>query len=244
MWLLFQGLGLFPAFFGGHSTLTRRLSLMDACSGYESSYVAFFVWPNGTLESTDNFTSIPCKQNSIHSSPNTPANPDSATKLWQNYQPCLVLRIDVCYRYTAYEYANATSTTSLYDATEVCVTYLQSWTNYSAPSFNFNYTIPDPTLVEATNSNSGYVKQISDACIPFWDAQNSSNTVTDVYMARTQMTLYYWHDRDLNASWWKHFQSDPYTSQYMQWDEWGFEPTDANNFRCVTANNLYQVRTW
>jgi hypothetical protein len=43
------------------SPLCRRValtsySLMDACSGYEASYLTFFEWPNGTLENTDDFS--------------------------------------------------------------------------------------------------------------------------------------------------------------------------------------------
>jgi hypothetical protein len=34
---------------------------MDACSGYESTEVGFLQWPNGTLETTDDFAYIECK---------------------------------------------------------------------------------------------------------------------------------------------------------------------------------------
>jgi hypothetical protein len=147
--------------------------------------------------------------------------------------------------YTASE--NATSVTSLYSTIAVCTSFLTSLSNSSTPAWNFSYNLPNLTSVEGNNTNSGSdsvniqgLFSIQDACESTWEAQNIT-VPQGAQLQYEEMALYYWQDQDLNSSWWSHFQTDPFTSQYSDCDGWGFYPTDSNNFRCVTQNNVYQV---
>lgn len=54
--------------------------------------------------------------------------------------------------------------------------------------------------------------------------------------------IYNWTDSGLNETWWRRFQQDPLSSQWDQWSDWGFYPTDQSNYFCTTKNNEYQVR--
>jgi hypothetical protein len=95
------------------------------------------------------------------------------------------------------------------------------------------------TLVEASSMGSRYMS-VNTACRETDEAQ-CAGAVGDIYVESGTTALYYWQDRDLNSSWWAHFQSDPTTSQYVYWSEWGFYPTIADNFRCETQSGVYQV---
>jgi hypothetical protein len=92
---------------------------------------------------------------------------------------------------------NATSVTSLYSTIGVCISFLTSLSNSSAPASNFSYTLPNLTSVEGNNTNTGSdsvniqgVFSIQDACDSAWEAQNTT-VPQGTQLQYGQMTLYY-----------------------------------------------------
>jgi len=112
------------------------------------------------------------------------------------------------------------SNNTVLNTTEICATWSTNSSDSSAPPFNFSYTIPS------------------------WGCQIGSNYLTsngNVIVSTSSYYIYDWQDPTLNSTWLAHFKSDPYTSQWYDWASWKFYPSDANNFRCITQNNVYQV---
>ncbi|PMD18329.1 hypothetical protein NA56DRAFT_706936 [Hyaloscypha hepaticicola] len=71
----------------------------------------------------------------------------------------------------------------------------------------------------------------------------STVTVCTSYLGQRhfrEMILHYWNYETLNSTWWSHFQSDPFTSDYYEWYKWGFYPTNASKFECKPASGKYQ----
>lgn len=123
---------------------------------------------------------------------------------------------------------HATTMTNLYSTVKVCTSYLVSTDNGSALESGFSYSLPNMTLVRDLDASGE--GDFADACA------NPHNKTTDAPPGTErhfqEMILYYWNDETLNSTWWSHFQSDPFTSDYDEWYAWGFYPTNASNFEC------------
>jgi hypothetical protein len=135
--------------------------------------------------------------------------------------------------------ANATDVTSVYTAVQVCATWEQDLTTTPPVSFNLSWMPPNMSLVPA-NITYGY-EALQLACSQLYADAPVSEDFHTIDILKETIAIYYWQDKFLNDSWWSHFNHTPFTSQYGDWAEWGFYPTNASNFRCVTENNVYQV---
>ncbi|KAE9367622.1 hypothetical protein N431DRAFT_383412 [Stipitochalara longipes BDJ] len=133
--------------------------------------------------------------------------------------------------------SNATTVTSIYTTVAVCATYYLHLDNNTAPAVNFTYTLPNMTAVEAINQGFNDMS-IGRYCNMLNEGQPSIQGNME-YVYET-MALYYWQDIDLNKTWWDRFRESPTTSDPYDWASWGFYPTDADNFRCVSESGVYQ----
>jgi hypothetical protein len=132
--------------------------------------------------------------------------------------------------------------TSLFSTVAVCTTWLVSTVNSSDLNFDFSYKLPNMTLLAEISGEKEPFADIYDACTsPDNYTVYDRPVSTDTHRRYGVATLYYWNNEALNSSWWSHFQSDPFTSEYYDWASWGFYPTSPANFRCVTASGTYQV---
>jgi len=119
---------------------------------------------------------------------------------------------------------------TIVNVTNICVSY--SLNDSSGLVFNFSYTFPNNTNLNSTDYQLGYYEGCRISSIPL---------SADISLERDVYSIYYWTVKQLNDSWWAHFNSSPGTSQSGYWADWDFYPVDPGHYRCITETNIYQV---
>lgn len=107
-------------------------------------------------------------------------------------------------------------------------------------TYSSSYSSPYSSSYSA--GRAGYdtaYQQTVNQCYNF--SQSRANVSGYNQVEQIQTRIYNWANPIVNASWWDHFYQYPSQGEYPYWSEWGFYPSNKDNFICNTKSNEYQV---